>query len=135
MKTNTLEPHVASHATRSVQDLASAAADKADLAIDASRRIAGDALDSLQSGADTLRHDAPSAFARAAARVEALAGLGLDRCRETGLSVKDSAARAGERSIGYVRDEPVKSMLIAAASGAAVAALVAWLVRSRSNAS
>jgi ElaB/YqjD/DUF883 family membrane-anchored ribosome-binding protein len=44
--------------------------------------------------------------------------------------VKDKVAQAGDRSVGYIRDEPVKSVLIAAAAGAALAALIGWASRS-----
>jgi ElaB/YqjD/DUF883 family membrane-anchored ribosome-binding protein len=57
----------------------------------------------------------------------------LDSLRGATLAVGDQFSAAGERGTRYVRDEPVKSVLIAAAAGATLAALVGWLVRSRSS--
>jgi ElaB/YqjD/DUF883 family membrane-anchored ribosome-binding protein len=44
--------------------------------------------------------------------------------REAAGTVRDEAGALGERGERYVRDEPVKSMLIAAAVGAAITGLV-----------
>ena len=38
--------------------------------------------------------------------------------------------RAQDTTVGYIKDEPVKSMLIAAATGAALMALVSMMSRS-----
>jgi ElaB/YqjD/DUF883 family membrane-anchored ribosome-binding protein len=85
----------------------------------------------LDGMADTAA--APKVLTRAASQVEDLARRGIDRARETSAQVKDQVARVGDRSVGYVRDEPVKSLLIAAAAGAAVAGLLAWMTRSRTE--
>lgn len=76
---------------------------------------------------------APQVLTRAASQVEDLARRGIERARETSAQVKDQVARVGDRSVGYVRDEPAKALLIAAAAGAAVAGLLAWLSRSGSD--
>lgn len=47
-----------------------------------------------------------------------------DLVREAAGNVRDEASELGERGQRYVRDEPVKSVLIAAAFGAAVTGLV-----------
>ncbi|MFO1327355.1 MAG: hypothetical protein U1F56_08345 [Rubrivivax sp.] len=133
MKHSTPDTAAGTGIAPAVEPLSRAAARQADQAIDATRRAAADALDALQSGVDQLRSDAPGAFSRAAAQVETMARRGIERARETGLQVKDGAVRAGDRSVGYIRDEPVKSMLIAAAAGAAAAALIGWLWRSKSD--
>lgn len=43
----------------------------------------------------------------------------------------DRAHQASDRTVGYIQHEPVKSMLIAAATGAALMALVGLLTRQR----
>ena len=55
---------------------------------------------------------------------------GMDRVRETGNQVRDSANRASVGTVNYIRHDPVKSVLIAAATGAALMALVGLLTRS-----
>lgn len=125
-KTAPLAPAMAA-----VEDLADRAAARTDSAIQGTRQMTNDALDALQSGVDSLRTTGPGALSRAAAQVDDLTRRGIERARETGATVKDKVSTAGDRSVAYIRDEPVKSILIAAATGAAVAALVGWLSRSR----
>lgn len=120
-----------SPAVNTLGDLADQAAAKTDSAIQSTKKVANDTLDSLQAGVDDLRQAAPAALSRAAAQVEELTRRGIERARETSAQVKDQMVRVGDRGVGYVRDEPVKSVLIAAAAGAALAGLVAWLGRSR----
>ena len=65
--------------------------------------------------------------------VEDLARLGIERARRASGAVRQQAVRMGDQTVGYIKDEPVKSMLIAAAAGAATALVVGWLSRSRSD--
>lgn len=51
----------------------------------------------------------------------------LDGLRSATHALRDQVSLAGERSTRYVRDEPVKSVLIAAVAGATLAALLTWL--------
>ena len=118
-------------AQSNVNDLAEQAAGKADQALQSSRRMANNALDSLESGVDTMRDTVPAAFSRAAAQVEEITRRGLDRAKEASLGMRDQMHKASDRTVGYIKDEPVKSVLIAAATGAAVALLVGWAMRSR----
>ena len=55
---------------------------------------------------------------------------GIDRVREASCKLRDSAAKASEDTASYIRQDPVKSVLIAAATGAALMALVSLLTRS-----
>jgi ElaB/YqjD/DUF883 family membrane-anchored ribosome-binding protein len=114
-------------------DLADQAANKADLALKSTRRVANDALDSLESSVDSLRETVPNAFTRAAAQVEEITRRGLDRAKDASVGVRDQVYRASDRTVGYIKDEPVKSVLIAAATGASVALLVGWALRSRNG--
>ena len=127
-KTNTLAP-----AVQAVEAMADQAAARTDSAIQSTKRVANEALDSLQSGVEDLRRAAPTVLTRAAGQVEDLTRRGIERARETTHQVKDQVSRASERSVDYIRDEPVKSVLIAAATGAALAALIGWMSRSRSD--
>ena len=120
-------------AATAVDHLAESAAHKAGDTIQAAKQMANDALDSLQSGVDGLRQAAPSALGRAAAQVDALTQRGIERARETTQQLREQAARAGDKTTSYIRDEPMKSVLVAAAAGAVIAALVSWLAHSRST--
>lgn len=56
---------------------------------------------------------------RAAQRSDAAIQAGTDAARE----MAANARRAGERTVGYIQEEPVKALLIAAAAGAAAVVL------------
>jgi ElaB/YqjD/DUF883 family membrane-anchored ribosome-binding protein len=114
-------------------DLADQAASRADMALKSTRRATNDALDSMESGIDSLRETVPNAFGRAAAQVEEITRRGLDRAKEASAGMRDQMYKASDRTVGYIKDEPVKSVLIAAATGAAVALLVGWAMRSRNS--
>lgn len=58
---------------------------------------------------------------------------GVDRAREAGLQLRDSAHRLGLDTTNAIRHDPVKSVLIAAATGAALMALIGLLTRSTSR--
>ena len=51
--------------------------------------------------------------------------------RSAGKRVRKGANQASDRAATYIRDDPVKSMLIAAAAGAGLVALASLLSRSR----
>lgn len=123
-------PRTTSHAEEQVQDTAQAVADRLTERAEQARQRMHSALDTVQRGADDLMHAAPTALSRAAAQMEALTRRGVDRAREAGHRVSDSAHLARDRTVGYVQNEPVKSLLFAMAAGAAVALLAGWLTRS-----
>jgi ElaB/YqjD/DUF883 family membrane-anchored ribosome-binding protein len=114
-----------------IDQFAERATSKADDALAATRRAANGALDKLQHGVDEMRPENPGAFTRAAAQVDELTQRGLERARLATADVRMNIERTGDRAVGYIREEPVKSVLIAAAAGAAVTALIGLLAGSR----
>ncbi len=50
--------------------------------------------------------------------------------RDTSLQIRENAHRVSEKTAGYIKEEPLKSMLIAAATGAALMAMVSLVSRS-----
>lgn len=112
-------------------NMADKVAAKADSAISTTRSAANHTLDSLSGTVEQLRQRVPTALTGAAAQIEELKQRSLERARQAKLDMSDKLTHAGERTVGYVKDEPVKSMLIAAGTGAAVAMLIAFLARSR----
>ncbi len=56
--------------------------------------------------------------------------VGGSRSRETAERVRRRALRASDKALSYARDEPMKSLLIAAAAGAILMGLVSLMVRS-----
>lgn len=57
----------------------------------------------------------------------------LDSMRDTSRQLRDQAQHASDRTVDYIRDDPIKAMLIAAATGAALMALVNLVSHSREH--
>lgn len=87
----------------------------------------------IREGAAQIVQNAPGVVRGAMQDAEALARNGIDRARQASARMRDQVGRAGEKTVVYIQEEPVKSVLIAAAVGAVGAALVAWMTRSRGD--
>lgn len=117
-----------------VISLAGQAAQSADMAINSAQRAANETIDSVAKAADDIRQDAITPLLnRAADRVNEMASHGADAVRKGARQARASAQRASDTTVAYVKDEPVKSMLIAAATGAALLALFNLFTRSRNR--
>lgn len=57
----------------------------------------------------------------------------VEAVREGSEQLQNKAARASDSTAKYIRKEPVKSLLIAAAAGATLMALVSLMLRSRNR--
>lgn len=68
---------------------------------------------------------------RAAGKASAMAHRGLDAVLDGTDQLRAKAQHASDSTVDYIRQEPVKAMLMAAAAGAALTALIALLSRSR----
>jgi ElaB/YqjD/DUF883 family membrane-anchored ribosome-binding protein len=84
-----------------------------------------------EAGEGDLGEETPSA--RAASGLEGLIREGVNCVRATGEQFKTQIAHARECTTAYVREEPVKALLIAAAAGALLAGTVTLLARSRDS--
>lgn len=120
-----------------------------DKAADGARNLADDVLQSAQDAVQTTRTAAHATLERAedgvrslrsqadpviddlAARAQELASRSIDYCAETGAKARQKINEATEATTRYVAEQPGKSMVIAAASGAALATLVLWMSRRR----
>jgi ElaB/YqjD/DUF883 family membrane-anchored ribosome-binding protein len=90
-----------------------------DDAMQATRPVVDRALDKLSSTAQELRE-----------QTSVLAKQGVDAVRERSQQVREQALRASDGTLNYIRDEPVKAVLIAAAAGAALMVLMGLLRKS-----
>lgn len=111
--------------------LADQAAQSADNAIKATQRVANQTLDGLADTVQDLRQQAAPLLNRGAEQAGALAQRSLDALRDGTQQLRDKALRASDSTVNYVKEEPVKAMLIAAATGAALMALVNLMSGSR----
>jgi ElaB/YqjD/DUF883 family membrane-anchored ribosome-binding protein len=114
-------------------NLVAQVSDSADQAIKSTQQAANKAVDSLSATMQDLRHQATPVLDRAAESVSDYARRGANSVRETTQQLRNKAGQASESTVNYIRDEPVKSMLIAAATGAALMALVSLLSHSRAR--
>jgi ElaB/YqjD/DUF883 family membrane-anchored ribosome-binding protein len=60
-----------------------------------------------------------------------MAQHGVDAFRDTSRHWREQAQHASDRTVTYIREEPVKAMLIAATAGALLAALAGLVRRAR----
>ena len=112
-------------------NLADQAAASADSAIRSTQRLANETLDSMAGSVSDLRKQAAPLLNRATERVSTLAHKGADAVKHSSQQLREQAEHASERTRGYIRDEPMKAVLMAAATGAAVMVLVSLFNRSR----
>ncbi len=113
--------------------LADQAAHSADNAIRSTQQVANHAFDGLAVKVQDVRDQATPLLNRASEQASALAQRGLDAVRDSSQQLRDKAVRASDTTVQYIKDEPVKAMLIAAATGAALMALVSLMGRSRAS--
>jgi ElaB/YqjD/DUF883 family membrane-anchored ribosome-binding protein len=111
--------------------LADQATQGADDTIRATQRVANEALDRLSDKVHDAHDKAAPKLVRMAEQAETLVRRGSEALREGSHQVKEKAVVASDRTIAYIKDEPVKAVLIAAAAGAAMLALVNLMSRSR----
>lgn len=91
-------------------------------------------LDAIRQAADDLDELASSGSKRAQQAREMARDWwerGSQSARDAAAVARDHAGDMSHRTQRYVRDEPVKSMLIAAAAGALIAGLLAFTKRDR----
>ena len=118
-KTTDTPNQLADGASRSAQD-----------AIKTTQGMVNNALNSLADSAQELRDGAAPVVNRVTDQASALVQRGTDALRDRSQQLRNSARDASDYTVSYIRDEPVKSMLMAAATGAALMALVGLMARS-----
>ena len=111
--------------------VADAVAQSADHAIRSTQRMTNDALDTLAGSVRDVRHEVTPVLNRATEQVTGFAQHGLDVVRDGSRRIRAEAQHASEATVNYIRHEPVKAVLIAAATGAVLMALVSLIARSR----
>jgi len=106
-------------------------ADSAINAIQSTRRLVDDTLDGLAGSVQDLQKQTAPMLSRVGEQASALASRGAAAVRDGSQQLREKAVHASDSTIGYIKDEPVKAMLIAAATGAALMAMLSLLTRSR----
>ncbi len=67
----------------------------------------------------------------AAASVQDLTNRSIERAREMSSTLRDRAYDAGSSTVGYVREQPLKTVLVAVTAGVAIAMLARLLFSHR----
>jgi len=114
----------------SMHPIADTASESIEHAVQSSQRVADQTLDKLSSTVRDIRQQASPLLERAGEHAGALARHGMDVVRDRSLQVRDRALRATDGTVNYIKDEPLKAVLIAAAAGAIVVALFGLLRKS-----
>jgi ElaB/YqjD/DUF883 family membrane-anchored ribosome-binding protein len=107
------------------------AASVADQGVDGAAASADAALQALSGTVQELRQQTAPLFSRLGEQAAALAQRGTDVVREGSGQLRDKAVRASDSTVAYIKDEPIKAVLIAAATGAALMALINLMSHSR----
>jgi ElaB/YqjD/DUF883 family membrane-anchored ribosome-binding protein len=114
-------------------DMIDTAAKDADHALNTLKSNTSAAIDGFSAGLNNLNEQAAPMLRSATEQASAMAHRGVDAMRDGTVQMRDAAQRAGEDTVSYIKGEPVKSMLIAAATGAALMAMVSLMSSSRSR--
>ncbi|MES2910858.1 MAG: hypothetical protein V4718_05695 [Pseudomonadota bacterium] len=96
----------------------------AEKAVDTTRAYANDALDRAEDKVRELRGNVDPLIEAMATKAQKLARQSLDIAAEAKEKAQQSLSRYASATSQYVSEQPVRSVLIAAAVGAAVALLV-----------
>ena len=99
------------------------AAESATAAIRSTQHVANTAFDRMSDSVDSAREHAAPLINRWSSQAESAARRSVD-------AVRERAMQASSVTTGYIKDEPLKAVFIAAAAGAALMALMS-LIRSR----
>ena len=113
-----------------VTALTEQAARSAEEAIKSTQRAADEALESLARTMESIRHQTAPWLKHANNEMGSLAHRGMASVHETSKMVQDQALKARQVAENYITHDPVKALLIAAASGAALMALISLASRS-----
>jgi ElaB/YqjD/DUF883 family membrane-anchored ribosome-binding protein len=105
----------------------------AEQAIRATQQAATGAVDGAAGSLQDLRQHSVPMLERASDQASAMAHRGIDSLRETSHQLRLKAEHASDSAVGYIKEEPVKAMLIAAATGAALMALISLFTAHRNH--
>lgn len=98
----------------------------------AARHTARDAqqgMDRMSDSLSNVRHQTGDTLRQLAHSTEDLAHRGMDVVRDSAGQLRERSLHVKDATTHYIQDEPVKSMLIAAAVGATLMGLVAMFSR------
>lgn len=105
------------------------ASQAADQAIKSTQDAASHTVDRMAGAMQDLRNETLPVLNHAVEGASAFAHRSVDSVRDASHQLRLKAEHASENTASYIRHEPIKSVLIAAATGATLMALVSLLTR------
>lgn len=112
-------------------NLADKAADTASSALRSTQSVANAAFDRMGDKIESARDRASPTIERWSSQAETALHRSVDALRDTTNQLREQALKVSDVTAGRVRDEPLKAVLIAAAAGAALMAVIGLISRSR----
>ena len=107
--------------------------DGAGRAMDSTRSYANDALEQAEGKVRELRGSVDPMVEMLASKAQKLARQSLDMAAEAKDRAQQSLTRAADVTTRYVSEQPMRSVLIAAAVGATVAIMISMTRNKRNN--
>ena len=117
---------------RRTQDSYDDIAERASNGVHATRRTLSRAMDDIADTMTDWRDKARPTTDRLTERATVAARDGADWMMDKSGRMRDGVARASDRTVGYVRDEPVRSALMVVAAGTLLYALLR-MMKSRAD--
>lgn len=118
-------------AADATKDLVNNAAETAKEGVNATRKMASEAVDKAQEGLESAEKQINPVIDDLAARAQELANRSIHFCADTSERARQQLQCAAEATNRYVVEQPTKSLVMAAAAGAAIATAFLWGSRSR----
>ncbi len=119
--------------TKTPQQLADDARQTASDAIETTRAYAQNAVNAAGEKVRDLRRDTEPGVEQIAARVQQAVQRGLDAASTTSARAQRRLEAAADVTGKYISDQPMRSVLVAAAAGAAITALIVLASRRRDD--
>ncbi len=117
--------------SQSGQEALDKSASAAQNTVRSTQRAADSAFDTMSEKIDEARGQVAPVLSKVSSQAEAAARRGMEAVRDTSQQLREKAVQASDMTVAYVKDEPVKAMLIAAATGALLMGLISMMGRSR----
>ena len=112
---------------KTIDTLADKATGSAEQALMATQHAANEALNMLADKVLEIRNQAVPLVANANGQAHDYLRQGMDSVRNTSQQLASAALHTRNGATGYIQEEPLKALLIAAATGAALMALVSLI--------
>lgn len=117
--------------SQSGQEALDKGASAAQSTVRSTQRSVDSAFDTMSDKIDEARGQVAPVLSKVSSQAEAAARRGMEAVRDTSQQLRERAVQASDMTVAYVKDEPIKAMLIAAATGALLMGIISMMGRSR----